>query len=84
MNQFYERFMNSFYHVHRSNWCQPRVQLKLKLKLKEKRKEEKKKEEEAAARRGVKEEDPGEDIEELKGEMVEVEVEDAGVGGFWL
>ena len=30
---------------------------------------------------GVKEEDPGEDIEEVKAETVEVAVEDAGSGG---
>ena len=34
MNRFYERFINSFCHIHRSSGWQPRLQLKLKLKPK--------------------------------------------------
>ena len=33
MNWFYERFMTSFSHIHRSSGWQPKLQLKLKLKL---------------------------------------------------
>ena len=48
---------------------------------KEKMKEEKRKKREAAGGRGVKEEEAVTDIEEVKAEMKDVGVEDAGGGG---
>ena len=57
---------------------------KEKRRKKEKKKEEKRKKKEAAGGRGVKEDEPWEDIEEVKAETEEVAVEDARGGGFWL